>query len=323
MSTFALSKRPALPGAKLRKPAQTVSTNLSHYDRLDPFAALNALRKLLSQLPAKLGGCQYKMTREEHKLSMHLLMIVEPFVGATPSRRNIACQPTEILDNIAFYVDSKRDLLSLALTCQRMYNVIFPRHFNYRVVRAKVSSIRVWNHLIVHRGLARHVRRLEILDERSPEFEIVPSGIITTDTDVESTDDELEIHAKQEKLLVSAIARMQSLQSLKWSCTHSLISIACLWPTLLKCPQLGLIDLNDNTMFLPSEDQDSSEEDGESSRVKEAPVVRLRSEAVTSYIDETPALGYDYRFPQVDQELLRHHEAPSASSHFWVARELS
>lgn len=275
MSTRALSKRPALQGIKPRKSLHSVSTNLGHYDRADPFAAINALRKLLSSLPTKLGGCQYKMAPEEHKLSMHLLTILEPFVSATPSRRSISRQPTEILDNVAFYVDSKRDLLSLALTCQRMHSVIFPRHFDYRVVKAKVSSIRVWNHLIVHRGLARHVRRLEIMDERSLESEIVPSGIITTDTDVESTDDELEIHVKQERLLVSAVARMHSLQSFKWSCTHSLISIANLWPTLLKCPQLNLVDLNDNTMFLPQEDQDSEEEDG-NNRTKKAPIVRPR-----------------------------------------------
>lgn len=274
MSTRALSKRLALQGTKTRKPLQSVSTDLGHYDRTDPFAAINALRKLLSLLPTKLGGCQYKMSPEEHKLSMHLLTILEPFVGTIPSRSNISRQPTEILDNVAFYVDSKRDLLSLALTCQRMHSVVFPRHFDYRVVKAKVSSIRVWNHLIVHRGLARHVRRLEIMDERSLESEIVPSGIISADTDVESTDDELEIHAKQERLLVSAVARMYSLQSFKWSCTHSLISIASLWPTLLKCPQLNLVDLNDNTMFLPSDGQDSEEDSG-SNRTKKTPVVRL------------------------------------------------
>ena len=273
MSTRAQSKRPALHGSKARKPLQTVSTDLGHYNRLDPFTAINALRKLFSFLPTKVGGCQYKMTPEEHKLSMHLLTIIEPFVGATPSRCNISRQPTEILDNVAFYVDSKRDLLSLALTCQRMHSVVFPRHFDYRIVKAKVSSIRVWNHLIVHRGLARHVRRLEILDERSLESEIIPSGITTTDTDVESTDDELEIHTKQEKLLVSAVARMHSLQSFKWSCTHSLISIASLLPVLFKCPLLNHVDLNDNTMFSPVEDQDS-EEEGRDGPTKKAPIVR-------------------------------------------------
>ena len=319
MSTRTLGKRPTLQGTKGRKPLQTVSTNLGHYDRLDPFAAINALRKLLSLLPTKLGGCQYKMTPEEHKLSMHLLMIVEPFVGATPSRHNISRQPTEILDNIAFYVDSKRDLLSLALTCQRMHSVIFPRHFDYRVVKAKVSSIRVWSHLIVHRGLARHVRRLEILDERSLESEIVPSGITTTDTDVESTDDELEIHAKQEKLLVSAVARMHSLQSFKWSCTHSLISIASLWPTLLKCPLLSLVDLNDNTMFLPLEDQDSEEEDG-SKQTKKTPLVRLYLQSSPSNThQEILAHGDDHRFCKVNQELLWHYKTPSTSSRRRIA----
>ena len=273
MSTRAQTKRPALQGSKARKPLRTVSTDLGHYNRLDPFTAINAFRKLLSFLPTKLGGCQYKMTPEEHKLSMHLLTIIEPFVGTAPSRCNISRQPTEILDSVAFYVDSKRDLLSLALTCQRMHSVVFPRHFDYRVVKARIRSIRVWNHLIVHRGLARHVRRLEILDERSLESEVIPSGITATDTDVESTDDELEIHAKQEKLLVSAVARMHSLQSFKWSRTHSLISIASLWPILLKFPLLNHVDLSDNTMFSPLEDQDSEEEGG-SSPAKKAPIVR-------------------------------------------------
>ena len=245
------SKMPS-NSARPRKAIQSVDTNLSVYDRTDPFLAFNVLLKLLGSLPSRIGGCQFKLTPEEHKLSLHLLTIVEPFVGLAPSRRTITRQPTEILDAIVFHVDSKRDLLSFALSCRRMHGVVFPRHFDYRKIRCKVSSIRVWNHLIVHRSLARNVRWLEILDERSTEPETIPSGILTSDTDLESTDDELGMHAKQERYLVAALAKMTALASFSWSCNHSPISIDNVWPTLLKCNSLREVEINDNLVFSPS-----------------------------------------------------------------------
>jgi hypothetical protein len=102
MTTRAQSTKKPLPTRRARKPLYSVSTDISRYDRADPFAAFNALRKLLSFLPSKVGGCQNKMTPEEHNLSMHLLTILEPFIGTTPSRQTITRQPTEILDNIVF-----------------------------------------------------------------------------------------------------------------------------------------------------------------------------------------------------------------------------
>lgn len=232
-----------------RKAVQSLDINPSSYDRTDPFFAFNTLIKLLGSLPSRIGGCQYKLTPDEHKLSLHLLTIVEPFVGLAPSRRTITRQPTEVLDAIIFHVDSKRDLFSLALSCHRMYDVVVPRHFAYRVIRCRVSSISVWNHLLVNRSLARNVRRLEILDERSSEPEIVPPGILASDTDLESTDDELGLHDKQERYLVSALTKMTALSSFVWSCNHSPISIDNVWPTLLKCQSLCDVEINDNLVF--------------------------------------------------------------------------
>lgn len=149
------------------------------------------------------------------------------------------------------HVDSKRDLLSLGLSCKRMHDVVFPRHFEYRVVRCKASSISVWNHMTVHRSLAENVRRLEILDERTTEGILVPSGIMTSDTELESSDDELERHDKQERFLVSALAKMTALDSFVWSCNHSPISIDNVWPILLKCQSLQSVEINDNLVFSP------------------------------------------------------------------------
>ncbi|TFK84030.1 hypothetical protein K466DRAFT_602354 [Polyporus arcularius HHB13444] len=240
-----------------------VDTNPAAYDRTDPFTALNVLRKLLSALPSRLGGCQYKLTPEEHKLTLHLLTVVEPFVGLAPcaSRRALARQPTEILDAIAFHIDGKRDLLSLALSCKRLYSIVFPRHFEYRVIKCKASALSVWNHLVVHRSLARNVRRVEILDERAGEAEqAVPSDIMTTDTDMESTDDELALHDKQERFVVSALGRMTALQSFKWSCNHSLVAFERVWPALVKCQTVSEVEVNDNLIFhaLPVDESHAS-----------------------------------------------------------------
>ena len=244
----------------IKKFTPGIDTNLNSYDRTDPFFAFNTLIKLLGTLPSRIGGCKFKLTPDEHRLSLRLLAIIEPFVGLEPSRRSITRQPTEVLDSIIFHVDSKRDLLSLSLSCRRMYDVIFPRHFQYRVIKCKVSSISIWNHLIVNRALAMNVRRLDIIDERSVEPFVVPSGILTSDTDLESTDDELGLHDKHGRYLVSALTKMTSLVSFSWSCNHSPISMDNVWPALLRCHSLCQVEINDNLVFatVPRNDSGSN-----------------------------------------------------------------
>lgn len=241
--------------------SRPIDTHLSSYDRTDPFSAINVLLKLLSSLPSRIGGCQFKLTSDEHKLSLHLLSIVEPFVSTTPdpNKRTITRQPTEILDAISSHIEERRDLLSLGLSCKRLHGIVHPRHIQYRVIRCKVSSLSVWNHLIVHRGLAGNVRRLEILDEREPkESQITPAGIMTTETDIESTDDELGMHDKQERFLISALAKMDRLTVFKWSCNHSPISIHTVWPILLRSGSLKELDVSDNLVFSPVDDEENS-----------------------------------------------------------------
>lgn len=243
----------------IRRFQHQVDTNLNSYDRTDPFSALNTLLKLFASLPGRMGGCQFKLTPEEHKLSVHLLGIVEPFVGLSQERRTLTRQPTELLDAIVVHVDSKRDLLSLALSCKRLHSIVFPRHYDYRVIKAKVSSLRLWNHFIVNRSLAKNVRILEILDERSTGPELLPADILGTETDLESTDDELGLHAKQERFLSSALSRMTTLRSFIWSCNHSPISIDNIWPSLLKCQSLGQININDNLIFKGGSEENTDE----------------------------------------------------------------
>lgn len=175
-----------------------------------------------------------------------------------PSSRGLTRQPTENLDEIVSHVDSKRDLLALALSCKRMHGIIFPRHFEYRVIRCKISNIAVWAHFANNRALASNVRRLEILDERSTENPCVPSDVLATDTELESSDDELTMHAKQGRLFISALAKMTRLNAFVWSCNHSLMSLHSIWPTLLKCQSLRSVEISDNLVFGPAPENSDS-----------------------------------------------------------------
>ncbi|KAF9261310.1 hypothetical protein L218DRAFT_905646, partial [Marasmius fiardii PR-910] len=258
----------AAPKRAQRKAQLSVNTNVASYDRKDPFQAFNILLKLIGSLSSRVGSCQYKFTPEEHKLSIHLLGIVEPFIGssAPSSRTLITRQPTEILDAIVFHVESREDLRNLALSCHRMHTIVSPRHIEYRVIRAKVSSMSLWNHLIVNRSLAKNIRRLEVMDERSSEREIIPSGITVSDTDLESTDDEIGvrgIHAKQERFLIGALNRMTHLAQFVWNSNHSPISIDRVWPTLLNNSSLREVEINDNLVFSPLATLEESDESDE------------------------------------------------------------
>lgn len=184
------------------------------------------------------------MTPSEHKLTLQLLDIVEPFIGATPYRKELINQPNEVLDEIAFHVDSKRDLLAFALTCERMYRVIHPRHFEYRVIRARITSLAVWQHLVDNRALARGVRQLEILDSRSTDIEITPSQIGDS-----PEVDPLNVHAQREVLFLKAIAALPTLTNFTWSCSRSLIDVESLWDTLISCRSLTSVEILDSSVF--------------------------------------------------------------------------
>ena len=80
----------------------------------------------------------------------------------------LTSQPPEVLDQIASFLPSPRDLLSLVRTCSRLHAVIAPRHlaYWYRVISCCIGARAVWVHLAAHPALARNVRRVEVLDER-------------------------------------------------------------------------------------------------------------------------------------------------------------
>lgn len=200
-STPKSSTKPRAINGTLR--SDKVDANPRSYDRRDPFTAFNTLIKLLTSLPSRViagggAGCQYKLlTIDEHKLCLHLCNIVEPFllsslphgdddVSALSNASDahafkikrprvlLVRQPTEILDRIAACIETREDLMNFGITCRRLYEVVFPRHWEYRVIRAKLSMIGVWKHLCERADLAANVRVVEVLDERSEKRVLVP-----------------------------------------------------------------------------------------------------------------------------------------------------
>ncbi|KAF5351221.1 hypothetical protein D9756_008165 [Leucocoprinus leucothites] len=264
-----------------------VETNLRSYDRRDPFAAISTLIKLFTTLPSRViagggGGCQYKLlTIDEHKLCMHLCNIVEPFILSATHCEDIGSanggnlnalfkrrillmrQPTEILDRIASFVENREDLMNFGLTCKRLSEIVFPRHWEYRIIRAKVSMVGVWKHLCERSDLAANVRVVEVVDERSDKRLLVPrvcrkamaaqgnkssvtgpAGGVKAEEVVSATSSEeassasgseagenigvaakkVSIHKRQEKYFVAALERMSDLHVLKWEANHSPMS---------------------------------------------------------------------------------------------------
>jgi hypothetical protein len=260
-------RRPSSPPSKARAPTKggrrepSSASFLTQHQHVptDPFSALSLLRKVINNS----ARSRYSMTPEEHKLSLHLLTVIEPFVNASPmstddARRTMTRQPNEILDMIAFHIDSRRDLLALALTCQRLCNVVLPRHLEYRVIHCKPSSEKVWRHLITHPLLACNVRRLEIMDERSRDPELIPTRVAEEDDSVVS--EGIEMHAEQQHLIVGALARMTTLTSFSWACNNSLISFDDVSPTLFTCDMLKEVEICDNLMFNHTSAQDEHHE---------------------------------------------------------------
>lgn len=286
-----------------------LDTNLRSYDRRDPFNAFNTLIKLLSSLPSRFiagggGGCHYKLLNiDEHKLCMHLCNIVEPFLlsalvheDGNPDSTNpnavfkprvlLTRQPTEILDRIAFFVEARGDLMSFGLTCKRLCEVVFPRHWEYRVIRAKVSMVGVWKHLYERTDLAANVRIIEVVDERSNKRVLVPkvcrkantvkqNEVFTNCTEVisaTSTEEDpssasasegdslvapkISIHKRQEKYFAAALGRVSGLVRLTWEANHSPMSVigdGTVWRTLVeKCGgSIQVLEVVDNIAFAP------------------------------------------------------------------------
>ncbi|KIJ46408.1 hypothetical protein M422DRAFT_29263 [Sphaerobolus stellatus SS14] len=78
---------------------------------------------------------------------------------------SLQSQPFDILNIIATYLDSPKDLLSLALNGRQFYRVVCPTHLEFRYIRCDPHRISLWETISEHAEIAKRFRRIELYEE--------------------------------------------------------------------------------------------------------------------------------------------------------------
>lgn len=117
--------------------------------------------------------------------------------------------PFELWDEIAHFVGSTNDLLSLALVCRELSVIVLPHHIHYRRIRCNICKIDVWMHLDKYPHRARGIRSLEIVDGNEDNVQLPPIVRYT-----------MPIGATSSSIipsLLSSLSHMISLERFEWN----------------------------------------------------------------------------------------------------------
>ena len=74
-------------------------------------------------------------------------------------------QPTEVLEHVVDELDQREDLLSLALTCGRLRDLILAEHLPYRRIVVSVYFKPFFDLILTRSDLAKRVRELYTMHE--------------------------------------------------------------------------------------------------------------------------------------------------------------
>jgi hypothetical protein len=121
----------------------------------------------------------------------------------------------ETLEEIASYIESHRDLISLALVSSAWKSRIIPRHSQYRVIRIREDMPHLWAHLAKRSDLARTITTVHIcedLDFSSPQ--IYPTAFIKR---VPETGPPHKVEERKIKNMCQALRHMTRLKEFAWS----------------------------------------------------------------------------------------------------------
>lgn len=121
--------------------------------------------------------------------------------------------PLELLELTASHLDSRDDIIALALTCRKCKQATIPRYSEYRIIRCHYRRSDVWEHLHIRPDLAKNVRKLTVLCDGPSVTERVPSTFLEgqhPDADVWLSSGE------RLQLVARAVHRMTSLDNFAW-----------------------------------------------------------------------------------------------------------
>jgi len=83
-------------------------------------------------------------------------------------------QPLDTLELIFLYVDEPKDLLSIALTCKSLNDLVIPHHIQFRHIRCDYRRLNLWKALAVRPGYGARVRKIEIIQETGNTANVKP-----------------------------------------------------------------------------------------------------------------------------------------------------
>ena len=124
--------------------------------------------------------------------------------------------PTELREEIAFHVDSHKDLIALALVCSAWKEIIIPDQSQYRVIRIREDMYDMWDLLARRPRLARAVKVLHLYDL----YGVTPQSMYPKPVD-NAREDDKQKPGSLEKMKVSnmcqALRHMTALREFAWN----------------------------------------------------------------------------------------------------------
>ncbi|GJJ16149.1 hypothetical protein Clacol_010429 [Clathrus columnatus] len=158
-----------------------------------------------------------------------------------------------IWDEIAHFLDSTKDLLSLASTCHTFKELIIPDHLHYRHLSVNICKPSVWEFLERRPRLGKSVRSIELSNKIREDFLPPALSVLTKRTPANISDKDIAAFK-------SAVSCIPLLKNLYWDCMGSgspeqLIDISHTLTTSAPCLEGLDINLSDLTIMMPDQQQ--------------------------------------------------------------------
>ncbi|KDQ55022.1 hypothetical protein JAAARDRAFT_195908 [Jaapia argillacea MUCL 33604] len=138
--------------------------------------------------------------------------------------------PIELVDRVIDYVDEKRDVLALALTCHYFNTLLIPDHLRYRKILMGLYRLDTVENVIARPALGRNIRilliRPRVTGRRREPLDRFCCGSV-------------EASVVAESRVALALSVMPNLTKFEWDMYHEPETKDLLWETLIaSCPRL-------------------------------------------------------------------------------------
>ncbi|KAI0064265.1 hypothetical protein BV25DRAFT_1990033 [Artomyces pyxidatus] len=131
--------------------------------------------------------------------------------------KSLSNLPYDILEHILSQVDSRKDVLSFALTSTLLCDIAIPNHYAYRHVDVAIQDLSIWTHLAERPDRASNVRKLFI--RRRPIETLHPLTTVSGPVELADLDDHEQdqnpLYRVDIPTVTKAVLHMQKLKTLE------------------------------------------------------------------------------------------------------------